>query len=183
MASEGSREVEAGRRRLDAAKVQASSANQMVQSARSTLDALQKSIQSAKTNLQMAETQVEQTRKEVEAAEEYVAESEKRWDVIDIDADDDETKPVGDDTTKKKGNYKAGILHVISSLNDRNGSSSIAIKKHMQTGLPKDIKFDIKRFLEALKKAVADGDLVQVKNFYKLSAEYKEKETKTNAAN
>ena len=44
-----------------------------------------------------------------------------------------------------------------------------------EASLPRDKNFEIGRFLEALKKAVADGDLVQVKNFYKLSAEYTKK--------
>ena len=102
MASEGSREIEAAKRRLAAAKLQASSANQMVQSARSTLESLQKSIQAAKKNLHVAETQVEQTRKEVEAAEKYVAESEKRWEVIDINDEDDDNDDDPDENNLAK---------------------------------------------------------------------------------
>ena len=71
--------------------------------------------------------------------------------------------------------YKSGIIAAITELKDRTGSSSIAIKKHMQANLPADKKWLNGMFLNALKKAVADGDLVQVKNSYKLSADYKKK--------
>merc|ERR1711934_957618 len=62
------------------------------------------------------------------------------------------------------------------ALKDRTGSSSIAIKKHMQANLPKDKKWLNTTFLTALKKAVANGDLVQVKGSYKLSPDFKKKE-------
>ena len=71
--------------------------------------------------------------------------------------------------------YKAGIIAAITELKERTGSSSIAIKKHMQANLPADKKWLNATFLAALKKAVADGDLVQTKNSYKLSADYKKK--------
>ena len=77
--------------------------------------------------------------------------------------------------------YKAGIFDAITTLKDRTGSSSIAIKKHMQANLPKDKKWLNKTFLTALKNAVADGDLVQIKSSYKLSAEYKKKAGKKTA--
>lgn len=69
--------------------------------------------------------------------------------------------------------YKQGIVAAIKELKDRTGSSSIAIKKHMQNSLPADKKWMNATFLAALKKGVADGDLVQVKNSYKLSADFK----------
>jgi histone H1/5 len=71
--------------------------------------------------------------------------------------------------------YKAGIVEAITELKDRTGSSSIAIKKHMQAKMPSDKKWLNSTFVEALRKAVADGDLVQVKGSYKLSSKYKEK--------
>ena len=71
--------------------------------------------------------------------------------------------------------YKAGIVTAITELKDRTGSSSIAIKKHMQANLPKDKKWLNGMFLNALKKAVADGNLAQTKGSYKLSADYKKK--------
>ena len=60
--------------------------------------------------------------------------------------------------------YKAGIFAAITALADRTGSSSIAIKKHMQANLPADKKWMNTMYLNALKKAVADGELNQTKN-------------------
>jgi len=74
--------------------------------------------------------------------------------------------------------YKAGIFAAITELKDRTGSSSIAIKKHMQANLPSDKKWMNGMYLKALKKAVADGELVQTKGSYKLSAAYKDKAKK-----
>ena len=71
--------------------------------------------------------------------------------------------------------YKEGIAKAIGELKDRTGSSSIAIKKHMQANLPKDKKWMNTTFLTALKNGVAAGDFVQVKNSYKLSPEFKKK--------
>ena len=66
--------------------------------------------------------------------------------------------------------YKAGIFEAISALKDRTGSSSIAIKKHMQANLPKDKKWMNGMYLKALNKAVADGVLVKNNGYFKLSA-------------
>ena len=71
--------------------------------------------------------------------------------------------------------YEAGIITAITELKDRTGSSSIAIKKHMQANLPAVKKWLNATFLSALKKMVADGDLVQLKASYKISADYKKK--------
>jgi histone H1/5 len=74
--------------------------------------------------------------------------------------------------------YKAGIVEAIAELKDRTGSSTIAIKKVMQEKLPKDKKWMNATFLSSLKKGVADGDFVQVKASYKLSAEFKKSSAK-----
>ena len=71
--------------------------------------------------------------------------------------------------------YKAGIVSAITALKDREGSSSIAIKKHMHIGLPRNFEWMNATFLAALKKMVADGDLVQNKDSYKLSLDFKKK--------
>jgi hypothetical protein len=71
--------------------------------------------------------------------------------------------------------YKAGIVKAISELKDRTGSSTIAIKKHMQANMPADKKWMNGTFLKALKDGVAAGEFVQVKNSYKLSAGLKGK--------
>jgi histone H1/5 len=70
--------------------------------------------------------------------------------------------------------YKAGIVKAIAELKDRTGSSSIAIKKHMQANMPADKKWMNTAFLKALRDGVTAGDLVQVKGSYKLSASFKE---------
>ena len=77
--------------------------------------------------------------------------------------------------------YKEGIVKAITELKDRNGSSSIAIKKHMQDNLPKDKKWQNATFLASLKSCVASGELIQNKNSYKLSSDYKKKLTKKDA--
>jgi histone H1/5 len=74
--------------------------------------------------------------------------------------------------------YKAGIIESIQELKDRTGSSMIAIKKLMQEKLPKDKKWMNATFLSSLKKGVADGEFVQIKNSYKLSADFKKALTK-----
>ncbi len=72
--------------------------------------------------------------------------------------------------------YKAGIIKAIDELKDRTGSSMIAIKKHMQANMPSDKKWMNAMFLKALKDAVTTGDLVQTKQSYKLSADFKKKQ-------
>lgn len=69
--------------------------------------------------------------------------------------------------------YKAGIVEAINELKDRNGSSMMAIKKLMMGKLAKDKKWMNATFLAALKSGVKSGELVQVKNSYKLSADFK----------
>jgi histone H1/5 len=69
-------------------------------------------------------------------------------------------------------------VEAITELKDRTGSSMIAIKKFMQDKLPKDKKWQNATFLKSLKDGVAAGDFVQVKNSYKLSADFKKKALK-----
>ena len=84
--------------------------------------------------------------------------------------------------SKSTMSYKAGIFAAITALADRTpGSSSIAIKKHMQANLPADKKWMNTMYLNALKKAVADGELVQTKNSYKLSKAKKASKPKKKA--
>jgi histone H1/5 len=71
--------------------------------------------------------------------------------------------------------YKEGIILAVTELKDRNGSSMIAIKKHMQGKLPKEKKWMNATFLKVLKTGVAAGDFVQIKNSYKMSADFKKK--------
>lgn len=71
--------------------------------------------------------------------------------------------------------YKEGIIKAIEEFKDRNGSSMIAIKKHMQAGLPADKKWMNATFLASLKAGVTNGEFVQIKNSYKLSPDFKKK--------
>ena len=68
MASEGSREIEAARKRLAAAKAQVSVASK---------------------NMAMAKTMLDTAEKEAKEAAAMLKDSEKRWEVIEIDNDDD----------------------------------------------------------------------------------------------
>jgi len=74
--------------------------------------------------------------------------------------------------------YKAKIVEAIQEFNDRTGSSSIAIKKHIMAANP-DLEWKNSVFLTTLSKSVADGDFIQIKKSYykfpsyKLSSEYK----------
>ena len=88
---------------------------------------------------------------------------------------------------KKKSvvSYKEGIFDAISALKDRTGSSSIAIKKHMQANLPKDKKWMNAMYLKVLNRAVADGELTKNRGSFKLSTTTKKSKpaaTKKNAA-
>jgi hypothetical protein len=78
--------------------------------------------------------------------------------------------------------YKQGIVGAIQELGDRSGSSSIAIRKVMQSKLPKDKKWLNATYLAALKTGVANGEFIQNKNSYKLSAEHKKKLTKSSSS-
>mmetsp|Transcript_8642 Transcript_8642/g.9908 ORF Transcript_8642/g.9908 Transcript_8642/m.9908 type:complete len:171 (+) Transcript_8642:97-609(+) len=67
MSSEGSREIEAGKKRLAAANAQSISATTM---------------------FQLTKTMMETAKKEVEDAELFLQEAEERWNVVDVDVDD-----------------------------------------------------------------------------------------------
>jgi histone H1/5 len=71
--------------------------------------------------------------------------------------------------------YKQGIVDAIQELGDRMGSSSIAIKKHMQARHPKDKKWQNATFLSSLKSGVDKGQLVKNKNSYRLHPDFKMK--------
>ena len=60
--------------------------------------------------------------------------------------------------------YKSGIITAITTLSDRTGSSSVAIKKYMQSNLiASDKKWMNATFLKALKDGVESGALVKVR--------------------
>ena len=71
--------------------------------------------------------------------------------------------------------YKAGIVKAISDLNDRTGSSYVAIKTHMQANMPADKEWRDATFFKALKDGMEAGDFVKVKASYKLSTFLKDR--------
>ena len=89
MASEGAREIEAAKRLLAAAKLQVKSSEEGRKNAAETVRAQQKSLDVAKKCLVAAQSQLSRSQQEVKDAEKYLAESEKRWEVISIDIADD----------------------------------------------------------------------------------------------
>merc|ERR1712071_468158 len=68
---------------------------------------------------------------------------------------------------------KEHIVVAVEALKDRKGSSMISVKKHMQAAMPKDKKWLNATFLTALKAMVTTGDLIQIKNSYKISPVFK----------
>ena len=77
-----------------------------------------------------------------------------------------------------RGKYQAGIIRAIIELKEwARGSSFAKIRQHMQSaGIGSSTKWSNHAFLGAVKKMVADGDLVQVSTQkYKLSPSYKAK--------
>ena len=89
MASEGAREIEAAKRLLAAAKLQVKSSEEGRNNAAETVRAQQKSLDVARKGLMAAQSQLSRSQQEVKDAEKFLAESEKRWEVISIDIADD----------------------------------------------------------------------------------------------
>lgn len=106
-----------------------------------------------------------QIRKKKAAPEKAASESEKGSEVIDIDGEQDTDMPTQD---MLDFDYKAGIIDDISTLKDRLGSSSIAIKKHIQANFPKDEYYVNDLYIAALNNLVADGDITRFKGLFKL---------------
>ena len=82
MTSEGSREIEAARKRLAAAKTQASAASKNMQSVEEIIAKMRENAQSL----------VQSSSREVKEAEAMLEDAEKRWEVIEIDADTTDSK-------------------------------------------------------------------------------------------
>jgi len=78
MSSEGSREIDAARKRLAAAKTQAASASTNMESAKAMMAA-------AEIMMTNAQSQIQSSSKELDDATIFLVEAEKRWEVIDID--------------------------------------------------------------------------------------------------
>ena len=116
MSSEGSREIQAAKKRLAAAKAQARSASE--NTARATA-----MLTRAAAAAREARAQAERADKEVEEAASFLAESERRWAVIDVDAP--EGSPVDDAGSGKK--RKASLS---TAANDDSSTGAAGVDTH-----------------------------------------------------
>ena len=100
MASEGSREIEAARKRLAAAKSQVSASSENVQSVKEMITKM----------MEGAQSQLARAKKEAKEAETMLKDAEKRWEVIniDMDSDDDKTNDGGSKKKRKGSSNKDG---------------------------------------------------------------------------
>ena len=78
MSSEGSREIEAARKRHAAAKAQVSEASEMTEKANAMIEA-------AKSMKQSANAMTQRATKEVKDAQQMLADAKKQWEIIGID--------------------------------------------------------------------------------------------------
>ena len=69
--------------------------------------------------------------------------------------------------------YKELVVKCITEMKDRTGSSLPAIKKYVEANMPKGKNYVNGTLLKVLRNMVASGELVQVKQSYKLSPEFK----------
>ena len=106
--SEGRREIEAARQRLSAAKSHASFISKAEDTAKQMFD-------TAKKNLEEIQLQAVSSKKEVEDAQKLLKEAEKRWEVIEIDLDDQEGNTSS--TNKKR---KLSVVSPQGSDNNNN---------------------------------------------------------------
>ena len=93
--TEGRREIEAARQRLTNAKSHEKFISKSLQSAKVVEDAARK----AREDIQL---QAISSKKEVEDAKKFLAEAEKRWEVIDVDADEEGTATQNEGSNKKR---------------------------------------------------------------------------------
>ena len=77
--------------------------------------------------------------------------------------------------------YKETIIKGIAELNERKGSSLPAIKKYVQSNIPKGKEYKNGVFLLAMKRAVESETLVKTKGSHKLSTEAEKASKKATA--
>ena len=125
MSSEGSREIEAARKRLAAAKTQSSIASTNMTSAKSMLEI-------AKKNLENVELQVQGADKEVKEAQKMLADAEKRWEVIDIDQQEPEPTVINEGSKKRR---KVSLSPLHQAINNTSAAdrASVSIASASQT--------------------------------------------------
>ena len=118
--TEGRREIEAARQRLSAAKSHASFISKAEDTAKQMFD-------TAKKNLEDIQLQSISSKKEVEDAQKLLKEAEKRWEVIEIDLDDQECNAGGNVNKKRK-------LSVVSPQGIDNNEGSVTVTIPYQQG-------------------------------------------------
>ncbi|EJK63397.1 hypothetical protein THAOC_15944, partial [Thalassiosira oceanica] len=78
--------------------------------------------------------------------------------------------------------YRTRIVEAIVNLKARSpGSNSLTIKKCVRANMPADEEWTNSVFLNALKKMVADGDLVQTEDHYMFSQKFWEEKVQKSA--
>ena len=83
----------------------------------------------------------------------------------------------------KMSSYRARIVEAIANLKARSpGSTALAIKRCVRANMPADEEWTNSVFLNALKKMVADGDLVQTDDNYMFSQKFLEKSIQKKSA-
>jgi len=114
--TEGRHEIEAARQHLYAAKSHASFISKAE-------DTVKQMLATAKKNLEDIQLQSVSSKKKVEDAQKLLKEAEKRWEVIEIDLDDQEGN-AGGSTNKKR---KLSVVSPQGSDNNNEGSVTVTI--------------------------------------------------------
>jgi len=135
MVSEGRHEVEASRKRLEAAKAQGTTASkameaakEMITDANATMETAEKMLElaknimaTAKKNEAAAQLQFDSSKKEIDEAKKSLEDAERRWEVIDIsDGDDGYEEP----TRKKRKSSNRTTQQERNTINDSGAPSS-----------------------------------------------------------
>jgi len=104
--TEGRREIEAAKQRLTIAKLHASFVSKSLATAQASEDAAKKAWKRAKRAREEIQAQATSSEKEVSDAQKFLAEAEKRWEVISIDIDDDTPKKDKESSSNKNKKRK-----------------------------------------------------------------------------
>jgi len=104
--TEGRREIEAAKQRLSIAKLHASFVSKSLATAQASEDAAKKAWKRAKKAREEIQAQATSSEKEVSDAQKFLAEGEKRWEVIAIDIDDDTSKKDKESSSNKNKKRK-----------------------------------------------------------------------------
>lgn len=133
--TEGRREIEAAKQRLSAAKSHDNFISKTLISAKTAEDTARKMLATAKKNREDIEAQAKSSNKEVSDAKKFLAEVEKRWEVIDVDDDNEtESQNVNEGSNKKllvsvtgyQGANRYNIWSMVNKLEDTDWSDNLS---------------------------------------------------------